>query len=70
MNKIFSSFLATLLLASGAIFAQPSPATHAKPEVVPVLKGINLVEGKDKKRQTVDVKASVRHAAGAAAAKH
>lgn len=49
MNKIRSSLLTTLLLASCASFAQSNPSANAKPEVVPVLKGLNLVEGKDKK---------------------
>lgn len=49
MNKIHMSLLTTLVLTSLASLAQSNSSVPATQDVVPVLKGINLVEGKDKK---------------------
>ena len=51
MKTFRLSTIAALLFTSSALAAQPTPTPTppAKPDAIPALKGVNLVEGKDKK---------------------
>ena len=53
MRKIQSSVFLALLLVGHAAVAQTTAITAAKPETVTALKGLNLVEGADKKMHLV-----------------
>ena len=49
MNKFRLSLLGPLLFANVVTAAQPAPAITSEPTNIPALKGLNIVEGKDKR---------------------
>lgn len=49
MNKFRLSLLCSLLFANVVTAAQPTPAITSESTKIPVLQGLNIVEGKDKK---------------------
>ena len=53
MHKIQSSLFLALLFVGPSVIAQSAPVTAAKLDTVAALKGLNLVEGADKKMHLV-----------------